>query len=135
MTATYATLIAALIAAIAAIVSPLITTIITTRNSYKLKTIELLFSAKLDAYKQFANIAFSTRSEFLPKDREELHKAWSYASLFSSADTRPKLNKYYASVLNGYKTEADLNELSNSISELIDAMQLDLCDFEQYYKK
>ena len=110
MTTTDVTLIVALIAAIAAIIAPLITTLLTTHSAYKLKTIDLLFNAKLDAYKQFANIAFSVKEDLLPDNLEELHKAWSYASLFSAPDTRRKLNQYYKRLLNSTDTDADLSE-------------------------
>lgn len=132
-----ATLIVALIAAIAAIVAPLISALITTHSAYKLKTIDLLFNAKLDAYKEFTNVAFSIQSDPTIGKLQELHKAWSYASLFSSPSTRKKLNRYCKSVIPPFNgdVDEDLDELSTSLIIAIEAMHNELHNFKDYHKQ
>lgn len=88
------TLIIALIAAISAIISPVITEIISQRGARRLKKIELLFTAQVDAYKNYISV---TSLFPISPDYRDIHKltdATNQAFLYSSLETRKKLSDF-----------------------------------------
>lgn len=123
------TAIVALIAAISATISPVITTLITTHHDYKIKTIDLFFHAKLDAYHKFVEISSSLPPNLENEDLLKLHNASTYASLLSSETTRSKISAYSCSLIEENSTQTAL-----AYSQAILAMQNDLYDFRKYRK-
>lgn len=85
---------AGLITAIAAIVAPVVTQFIAIRGSLRLKTVELFFRAKDEAYRNFLSIA----SQYIPNSDNDyfikLESALSQALLYSSESTQQKLAQY-----------------------------------------
>lgn len=118
------TLIVALIAAIAAIVSPVVTEIISQFGARRLKKIELLFTAQVEAYKNY--ISVTSLFPFSPDHRDinKLSDAQNQAFLYSSLDTRKKLSDYVVMLIDEENTPP--GALGKAQHEAILAMQLEL---------
>lgn len=118
------TVIVALIAAIAAIVSPIITEIVAQRGRRRLKKIELLFAAQVDAYKNFISVTslFPFSPEY--RDMNKLTDAQNQAFLYSSLETRKKLSDY--AVMLSDETNVPPGTLGKAQHEAILAMQREL---------
>ena len=118
------TVIVALIAAIAAIVSPIITEIVAQRGRRRLKKIELLFAAQVDAYKNFISVTslFPFSPEY--RDMNKLSDAQNQAFLYSSLETRKKLSDY--AVMLSDEANVPPGALGKAQHEAILAMQREL---------
>lgn len=123
--------IAALIAAIAAIVSPVITALITQRGSYRLKTVELFFSAKASAYKEVVCIASSFPEDPSDQDVTKLQDVISCAILFSSDDTANKLAAFGKTVLDGPTSSDYLDVYSVKWYLALSAMKQELIQYQK----
>lgn len=121
------TVIVALIAAIAAIVSPIITELISQRGARRLKKIELIFAAQVDAYKNY--ISVTSLFPFSPdhRDMNKLSDAQSQAFLYSSLDTRKKLSDY--AVMLSDEANVPPGALGKAQHEAILAMQAELSKY------
>lgn len=117
-------LIVALIAAIAAIVAPVITQLISIRGSFHLKTVELFFNAKADAFRNLLEVA----SKYHPNPGAELlmqlESAMNQALLYSSKDTQQKV-ALYIKLLKEFP-DCDPSSYANASFEAILAMQSEL---------
>lgn len=122
-------LIASSITAISAIVAPVLTALITTRHEYKIKTIELFFHAKLNAYNKFIEVSSTLPSNPHEQDLQKLHNATAYASLLSSATTRSKISAY-----SYYLIQENFEQIDLAYESVILAMQDDLYEFRGYRK-
>lgn len=125
------TVIASLIAAIAAIIAPTVSAIITVRYQYKIKTIDLFFNAKLNAYQNL----MESSSEYLLHANEktvaadiELEKTAVSALLLSSPSTQESISLYVQSLITEQPPSVQGNEQGNVIL----AMQRDLYEFKHY---
>lgn len=122
------TLIVALITAIAAIVAPLIAAIINSRSAYKVKTAELYFMAKSDAYKAFlhstSNVSGLTfqNSETL----RDVHETASVAQMYSSENTQKKIAEYCLAWSSNDNRALSNQKLAAAHKAVILAMQQDL---------
>lgn len=118
------TLIVALIAAIAAIVSPVITEIISQFGARRLKKIDLLFTAQVEAYKNY--ISVTSLFPFSPEYRDihKLSDAQNQAFLYSSLETRKKLSDY--AILLSDEANIPPGTLGKAQHEAILAMQREL---------
>ena len=125
------TVIAALIAAIAAIVSPIITALITQRGSYRLKTVELFFSSKANAYKEVILTVSSFPNDPDDQDLIKLQDVISRAILFSSDDTASKLAAFGRRVVEGPISTEDLPAYSAEWYLALSAMKHEIV---QYHK-
>lgn len=124
-----AAVIAAVIAALAAIISPVITAKITTSHEEKMKTLELFFVAKSEAYKNFITVSSFYSDPFYEEDMKKLYDAASCALLFSSSDTQEAISQLTECLISN---QSELVGVAQS--QAILAMQRDLYDLENYRK-
>lgn len=124
-----AAVIAAVIAAVAAIIAPVITAKLTTSHQEKMKTIELFFAAKSEAYKNFITISSFYSDSFYEEDVQKLYDAASCALLFSSPDTQEAISQ-----LTEYLVSNQTELAGTAQGKAILAMQKDLYDLENYRK-
>ena len=120
---------AAVIAALAAIIAPVITAKITTSHEEKMKTLELFFTAKCEAYKNFITVSSFYSDPFYEEDIKKLYDATSCALLFSSSDTQEAISQLTGCLISNQSELAGVAQ-----SQAILAMQKDLYDLENYRK-
>lgn len=124
------TVIAALITAIAAIIAPSVTAYINNRYQYKIKTIDLFFNAKLEAYQRFIKAASYAASNPSMEVQKALDDSMSYALLLSSRPTQVLLLKYTQALIHS----SDANRIGDLQAKTILSMQKDLYEFRKYRK-
>lgn len=125
------TVIAALIAAIAAIVSPIITALITQRGSYRLKTVELFFDSKANAYKEVILAVSSFPNDPDDQDLIKLQDVISRAILFSSDDTANKLASFGKTILDGPVSAENLYTYSAEWYLALSAMKQEIVQYQK----
>ena len=119
--------IASSIAAIEAIVAPVITAFITQRSSYRLKTIELFFVAKSEAYEEVIRIASAFPDNPSKSDRIKLQDVICRAELYASRVTSKKL-EMLASTLARTST-FDLDAYSSAWFAALSSMRQELAKY------
>lgn len=117
-------LIVALIAAIAAIVSPVVTQLISIRGSFRLKTVELFFNAKAEAFQNLLEVTSKYHPNPCPELLMQLESAMNQAFLYSSKGTQQKL-ALYIKLLKEFPN-CDPGSYANASVEAILAMQSEL---------
>ena len=95
----YITLLATIITAFAAIFAPTITAIINTRKELRLKSLELFYKSKHDAYSELIHAASLCMLNNNKTNQVILYEAVSFALLMSSPGSRETLSLYASSVL------------------------------------
>lgn len=126
-------LITALLTTFAAIVAPVVTAYITQRGEYKRKSAELFFSAKLNAYREFTQLAaqYGEPTQTPSKEKSQLlHAAASQALLFSSSKTQDAIGRYGKLLLDNAYTPQEIQELSLAYRDMILEMQEELSQYE-----
>lgn len=126
MTAIYITLLASIITAFSAIIAPVLTARINARSAYRLKTTELFFRAKSEAYKDFLSYASNFPPVPSPTEIQKLQEYTSQAILFSSPHVQNHISEYSQCLLNREYSQAWVNMVSNLYKKAIIAMQDDL---------
>lgn len=127
-------LIVALITALAAIITPIITAFISSKHSEKLKKLDLIYNAKLDAYTSFAK-ALTLSKAFNTEEYNEINKLINNVFVVANQKVRSALIIFIPIVDNHVlsKEDADiqLNFLMNvngseALMRVLDAMSEDL---------
>lgn len=131
MQETDVTLIVALITAIAAILAPLATAIINRVSEYRLRTLELFFNEKAQAYKQYLDITSRFPPNPSSNDLQELNSAMNQATLYSSEDTS-KMMALYVHYLMDTKNP-DYDAIAKSHLAVCEAMQAELKNYKKHY--
>lgn len=89
-----ATIIVSSITALAAIIAPVMTQLIARRGAYKLKTLELFFTEKAKAYREYIEVTATFPPKPTVEDLFRLNNVLNQAIVYSSEDTVKKLAKY-----------------------------------------
>ena len=131
LTSSSITVVASIIAAIAAIIAPSVTAYINNRYQYRIKTIDLFFNAKLEAYQRFIKTASYTASNPSVEIQKALDDSMSCALLLSSRPTQVLLLKYTQALIHA----SDANQIGDLQAEAILSMQKDLYEFKKYHKQ
>lgn len=130
--AVFITAIAALVTAIAAIIAPVITAIISQRGARKLKSIELFYTSKSEAYTQFLSAAtHHFLTSFNYDDAYALLNTSAAVLLYSSEDTQEKVNEYCRALVAKEAGEDNSAELGVLHKEVILALQKEIQEFKK----
>lgn len=123
----FITLLAALIAIGASVISPMLTAKYTQQGAYKLKSTELFFDQKVEAYKNFLDIAITYADD---PYKPNLTNALAHASMFSNRDTQLILADYAALVIQSTTQKISLYDLGNAQYKAMSAMKTELEEYK-----
>lgn len=116
----------AITAALSAILSSLLTALITRRGNHKLKTTELLFNARAEAYRDLIKTTANFPSSPTAEDTVIFDSISASAILFSSKRTQTKIANYCSLVLENDNSPDGINAFAKARRDAVWAMQQDL---------
>lgn len=126
------TTIAALIAAFAAIIAPVITSYMAHTSARKLKSLELFYASKTDAYSKFLSAAALTvPKSFDPDDMPALIEASAIAKLYSSKETNELITEYCRALVLADPGSDNYVNLGYLSADVVTAMQKELDEFKK----
>ena len=137
MSETNIALIGAFLTAVAGIAAPVFSAKISRKSSLQLKSVDLFFSAKLNAYRDFLSAASSRKEIDRPLSYDQLndlHRTAAQAALFSSPDTQAAINGYCNLIMKNSSAEEDILAISKAYADAITSMkhELDKYDYNHY---